>query len=218
MPLPQREVLHLRGLSTDGVMGRCVLQDARELIGGALATQEHSNTTWKRGGLPSVVLTHPKTLSEKAKDSLEKRWESVYGGSKDQRRVAVIEEGMDLTPLTVSLEDLQFLETQKFSDGRIAGWFFVPPHMVGDTEKSTSWGTGIEQQQIGFLSFTLRPDLVSWEAADEPRPDPEAGALLREVRDRRRSCAGTRRRARCSTTAWSGWARTRSTTCCASRT
>ena len=75
VPLPQREVLHLRGLSTDGFMGRSVLQDARELIGGALATQEHSNTTWKRDGLPSVVLRHPKTLSDKAKDGLEKSWE-----------------------------------------------------------------------------------------------------------------------------------------------
>ncbi len=71
---------------------------------------------------------------------------------------------MKLEQLSVTEQDMQFLETRKFSRGEIAGWFHVPPHMIGDTEKSTSWGTGIEQQQIGFLSFTLRPDLVSWEA------------------------------------------------------
>lgn len=157
------EVLHLKGLSTDGHKGRSVLQDMREAIGGALATQEHSNALWSRDATPSVALKHPKVLGEKARKNLEESWEATYGRGEGKRRVAVIEEGMEIQQLSLSPEDGQFLETRAFSRGEIAGAFHVPPHMIGDTEKSTSWGTGIEQQQIGFLVFTLRPDLVLWE-------------------------------------------------------
>jgi len=163
IPLAASEVLHLKGLSTDGRKGRAVLQDAREVIGGALATQEHANTFWKGHALPQVALKHQKTLSPAAKKNLEDSFEATYGGGKGKKRVAVLEEGMDITPLSMTAEDAQFLETRKFQRGEIAGWFHVPPHMIGDTEKTTSWGTGIEQQQIAFLVFTLRPDLVAWE-------------------------------------------------------
>lgn len=157
------EVLHLKGLSTDGLKGRSVLQDMREAIGGAIAQQEHANSLWSRDATPSVVLTHPKTLGQDAARNLEESWESVYGRNKDKRRVAVLEEGMSLQQLSLTPDDGQFLQTRQFTRGEIAGAFHVPPHMIGDTEKSTSWGTGIEQQQIGFLVFTLRPDLVLWE-------------------------------------------------------
>lgn len=161
--LPQSEVLHLRGFSTDGLKGRSVLADAKDMIGGALAAQEHANTTWKKGGLPAVALRHPKNLSEKARKNLEESFEATYGGGKDKRRVAVVEEGMEITPLTPTSQEMQFLDSRKFSYVEIGGWFFVPPFMLGYTEKQTSWGTGIEQQQIGFVVFTARPDLVTWE-------------------------------------------------------
>lgn len=157
------EILHLRGLSTDGYVGRSVLQDASEMIGGALGTQEHSNALWSRDATPSIVLTHPKTLSEKAAKKLEESWEKTYGQGKDKKRIAVLEESMKMERLSITPNDGQFLETRRFQRGEIAGWFHVPPFMIGETEKSTSWGTGIEQQQIGFLIFTLKPDLVTWE-------------------------------------------------------
>jgi len=157
------EVVHLRGLSTDGLMGRSVLQDMREAIGGAIATQDHANSLWSRDATPSVVLKHKNTLSEKARKNLEHTWEETYGRTSEKKRVAVIEEGMEIERLSLSPEDGQFLETRKFSRSEIAGAFHVPPHMIGDTEKSTSWGTGIEQQQIGFVVFTMMPDLSLWE-------------------------------------------------------
>lgn len=162
-PFKQSEILHLRGMTTNGVVGRSVLDDARESMGVALATQQHAATFWKDGGLPTAVLKHPKTLSPKAKESLETGFAKTYGGGADQRRVAVLEEGMELTTLSLSSADAQFLETRKFTRSEIAGLFHVPPHMIGDTEKSTSWGTGIEQQQIGFLTFTLAPWVVAFE-------------------------------------------------------
>lgn len=157
------EIMHLRGLSTDGLVGRSVLQDMREPIGGAIATQEHANSLWSRDATPSVVLSHPKTLTQKAREGLEQSWESTYGRGADKKRVAVLEEGLKLERLSLTPEDGQFLETRKLTRAEIAGAFCVPPHMIGDVDRSTSWGSGIEQQQIGFLTFTLRPDLVLWE-------------------------------------------------------
>jgi HK97 family phage portal protein len=162
LKLSPKEVFHLRGLSTDGVCGRSPLQDARDVIGVAIATQGHAANFWKRDATPSVVLKHPQALSDGAQKRIADAWESTYAGQ-DARRVAVLEEGMEMQQLSVSAQDAQFLETRKFQRSEIAGWFHVPPHMIGDTEKSTSWGTGIEQQQIGFLTFTIRPWLVAFE-------------------------------------------------------
>lgn len=159
----QGEVFHLRGLSTDGVMGRSVLHDARETFGGALATQEHANALWSRDATPSVTLEHPGRLGDKARKNLEESWETVYGQGKDKRRVAVLEEGMKIQQLSLTPNDGQFIETQNLQDYRICGMFRVPPFMVGLTEKQTSWGTGIEQQKIGYWQGTIQPWAVRWE-------------------------------------------------------
>lgn len=159
------DIFHVRGLSSNGYMGRSVLADARDVIGIAQATQESAGTFWANGGGPDVVLKHPGRLSDKAKDSIESHWLASYGGQSAQRRAAVIEEGMDVMPLSLTKRDAQFLETRQFQRGEICGMFQVPPHMIGDTEKSTSWGTGIEQQQIGFIQYTMRRWLVTWEQA-----------------------------------------------------
>lgn len=163
--ISQTNMFHVRGLSTNGYMGRSVLSDARDVIGIAQATQEHAGTFWHEGGRPDIVLSHPKTLSEKAKKGLEQQFAAEYGGGHGQSRVAVVEEGLTVTPISINKDEAQFLETRKFTRGEIAGLFMVPPHMIGDTEKSTSWGTGIEQQQIGFLQYTMRRWLVTWEQA-----------------------------------------------------
>lgn len=163
--LRQDQVFHVRGLSSNGYLGRSVLQDARDVIGIAQATQEHAGTFWAGGGMPDVLLKHPKTLGEKAGRNLEQSWAAAYGGGLGKSRVAVLEEGMDALPLALTKSDSQFLETRQFQRSEIAGLFQVPPHMIGDTEKATSWGTGIEQQQIGFVAYTLRRWLVTWEQA-----------------------------------------------------
>lgn len=159
----QGQILHVRGLSTDGVTGRSVLSDARETFGVALATQNHASRFWSGGGVPRVVLKHPKVIGKGAAN-LEKSWAANYGGGSDQSMVAVLEEGMELTTLSVTAEDSQFLETRQFTRGEICGLFHVPPHMIGDTEKSTSWGTGIEQQSIGYFRHALLPLIVNLEA------------------------------------------------------
>jgi len=158
----QGDILHVRGLSTNGVVGRSVLADARDTFGVALATQSHAARFWNGGGVPRVVLEHPKVIGKAAK-LLEESWAANYGTGSNQSQVAVLEEGMKLSTLSVTAEDAQFLETRQFQRGEICGLFHVPPHMIGDTEKSTSWGSGIEQQQIGYYTHTLLPLIVNLE-------------------------------------------------------
>lgn len=163
LEIPPGEIVHLRGLSTDGVCGRSVLQDARDAIGIAQATQEHAGAYWAGGGVPDVALRHPRVLGDKARKNIEESYAKTYGSGADKRRWIILEEGMEISPLSITAEDAQFLETRQFQRSEIAGLFHVPPHLIGDTEKSTSWGTGIEQQTIGFLHFTILPWLVKWE-------------------------------------------------------
>jgi HK97 family phage portal protein len=158
-----RDVLHVKGMSTDGRSGRSVLQDLREVLGGALATQDHANSLWSKDATPSLALKHPKTLGEKARKNLEESWEQTYGQSSDKRRIAVIEEGMEIQQLSLSPEDGQFLGTSQDLRQQLAAALMVPPFMMGLAEKATSWGSGIEQQQIGLLVFTLSPDAVIYE-------------------------------------------------------
>jgi HK97 family phage portal protein len=163
VPLPAIEVVHLKSLSTDGRLGRSLLQDLREVIGGALATQEHANSLWSNDATPSVVVKHPTTLGITGRKNFEESWEATYGQSKDKRRVAVLEEGMDIKQLSLTPEDGQFLQTQQDLREQIAAALRLPPFMMGLSSKQTSWGTGVEQQQIGIGVFTLGPSTVGWE-------------------------------------------------------
>jgi HK97 family phage portal protein len=167
VPLPAREVLHVKNMSLNGRTGRGLMSDLRELIGGSLALQEHANGLWSRDALPSVVLRHPKNLGgvgSQAVKNIEESWESTYGRDKDRRRTAVLEEGMDITKLSLTAEEGQFLQTKQDLRAEIAAAAMVPPHMMGLVEKVTSWGTGIEQQQIGLMVFTAAPSARMWEA------------------------------------------------------
>jgi HK97 family phage portal protein len=161
--IPAIEMLHVKGLSTDGRRGRSFLQDMREVIGGAIATQDHANSLWSRDATPSVVLKHPLELGKEGRQRLEESWEATYGQGKDKRRVAVLEEGMTIERLSLTPNDGQFLETSQDLRAQIAAKLRVPPFMMGLSEKSTSWGSGIEQQQIGLSVFTLTPTTVTWE-------------------------------------------------------
>lgn len=160
-PLPHEEVFHLRGYSSDGVVGRSILDDAREVVGGALATQRFARRLFDNDATAGVILRHPSTLSEPAATRLREQWDGSHRG--ETRRTAVLEEGMTVEKLTIAPNDAQFLETRQMSRAEIAGLFPVPPHLIGDVDRSTSWGTGIEQQQIAFLQFTLLPLLLRWE-------------------------------------------------------
>lgn len=160
--LQKDQVFHLRGRSSDGLVGRSVLKDARDTLGVAIATQNYSGKFWRNDATPGMLLTAPGKLSPEAKKNLKASWDGAFGGE-GQRGTAVLEDGLKVERLTITAEDSQFIETRKLSRSEIAGIFGVPPHMIGDLDKATF--SNIEHQAIQFVTLCIRPWLVRWEQA-----------------------------------------------------
>lgn len=161
--LPQNRVLHIRGLSDDGMWGYSPITLHREAFGHAIAAQEYGARFFGQGARPGGVLQAKGKLTKDGASRMKESWEAAHSGLSMSQRVAVLEEGVEWKAVGMTNEDAQFLETRQFSVAEIARIFRVPPHMIGDVERSTSWGTGIEQQTIGFVQYTLMPWLVRWE-------------------------------------------------------
>jgi HK97 family phage portal protein len=161
--LSQKEVFHLVGLSLDGVHGVSPLTYARETVGLAQAQEQAGAAVFKNGPRASVVLEHPKQLGEEGRSNIRASLDEYRAGGDREGRALILEEGMKIAPLTMTAEDAQWIESRKFSRSDIAMFFGVPPFMIGDTEKSTSWGSGIEQQNQAFLTYTAEDDLTMWE-------------------------------------------------------
>jgi HK97 family phage portal protein len=157
------EVMHLVGLTLDGITGVSAITYARETIGLSMAQERHGSTTFKNSARPSAVLKHPGQIGPEALANLRASLDAYRSGGDREGQALILEEGMDLSPISMTSEDAQWIESRKFSRTDIAMFFGVPPHMIGDTEKSTSWGSGIEQQSIGFVTYTLEDHLTTWE-------------------------------------------------------
>ncbi len=132
---------------------------AKNAIGMAIACEEYGAKFFANGAAPGGVLEHPGTIKDPQR--VRESWQSTFGGSGNANKIAVLEEGMKYTPIGISPEQAQFLETRKFQINEIARIFRVPPHMVGDLEKSSF--SNIEQQSLEFVKYTLEPWLVRWE-------------------------------------------------------
>jgi HK97 family phage portal protein len=157
--LMPRDVLHIPGLGFDGLVGYSPIAMAKNAIGMAIACEEYGAKFFANGAAPSGVLEHPGTIKDPKK--VREAWQSQFGGSSNAGRVAVLEEGMKYTPISISPEQAQFLETRKFQINEIARIFRIPPHMVGDLEKSSF--SNIEQQSLEFVKYTLDPWVIRWE-------------------------------------------------------
>ena len=153
------EVMHIPGLGFDGLVGYSPIAMAKNAIGLAIAAEEYGSKFYANGAAPSGVLEHPGTLKDPSK--VRDSWSQTFGGSANSHKVAVLEEGMKYTPISISPNEAQFLETRKFQIDEIARIFRVPPHMVGDLEKSSF--SNIEQQSLEFVKYTLDPWVSRWE-------------------------------------------------------
>jgi len=159
------EIFHLRDLTTDGVVGMSRIALAREALGLALTTEKFGAAVFKNGAYPGAVIKMPNQLSPEAFARLKAQVEEHRAGPHNAGKTMIFEDGAEWSALEFSAEDAQFLETRKFQRGEIATFFGVPPHLIGDTEKSTSWGSGIAEQNFGFLTFTLLEWIRAWEDA-----------------------------------------------------
>ncbi|MFK7695396.1 phage portal protein [Paenibacillus sp. HJGM_3] len=166
--LPAYRVFHLSGLGTDGIKGKSPIQQHREAIGLAKATEKYGATYFGNGARPSGVLETDQVLKDQdAVTRLRTNWSEVYGGAANAHKVAVLEGGLKYKPISLPPEDSQFLQTRKFQLSEIARIFRIPPHLLGDLEKATF--SNIEQQSLEFVVHTLRSWLVRWEQAISSR-------------------------------------------------
>lgn len=152
------EVFHMPGLGYDGVKGLSPVAHAAQAIGLSMAAERHGARFFGAGTTLSGVLQTDQRLTASQADAIKARWKAKHSGGNSSHDIAVLDNGTEFKPVSIPNTEAQFIESRGFQTNEICRWFGVPPHMVGDVTKSTSWGTGIEQQAIGFVVYTLRPD------------------------------------------------------------
>lgn len=154
------EVLHIAGLGFDGLIGYSPIAMAKNAIGLSMAAEQYGATFFNNDATPGGVLEHPNVVKDP--ERLRKSWQSQFSGS-NNHSIAVLEEGMTFHQLSIPPDQAQFLDTRKFQLDEIARIFRVPPHMVGDLDRSTF--SNIEQQSLEFVKYTLNPWCIRWEQA-----------------------------------------------------
>lgn len=168
--LPMRMVHHVKAFSVDGFVGLSPIQTNTDSIGLAMATDQHASAVFQRGATMAGVIEAP-TGAAKIKDQasvdrlLDKFTERHGGGLRNAFSVALLQDGMSYKQLAMDNEKAQLLESRSFGVAEICRLYKVPPHMVQHMEKSTTWGSGIEQMSLGFVIYTLLPWLKRTEAA-----------------------------------------------------
>ena len=166
--LPASQVLHIPGLTIPGYLhGVSVVEYARQTIGLGLGAEKQAGKQMANAATPNVVISVPGKVDDAVQrfvDAFDKR----HSGLDNVGRTAALGGGATVTKLSMTNDEMQFLESRHFEVGEVCRWFGVPPHMVGENEKESSWGTGIEQQEIAYVTHTLRPWLTLFEGAFAP--------------------------------------------------
>lgn len=152
------EVLHIPGLGFDGLVGYSPIALAKNAIGISIACEEYGASFFGNNANPSGVLEHPGVL--KNPEKLRDAWHRAYGG-KNAHKVAVLEEGVKFTPISIPNNEAQFLETRKFQIEEIARLYRVPLHMIGDLDHATF--SNVEHLSLDFVKYSLDPWIVRWE-------------------------------------------------------
>lgn len=158
----QDDMLHFPGFGFNGLRGMSVIRyAARNAAGTAMAMDEYSGRFFAGGAHPSVVLSTEKAMKPETIEALREAFANRYSGVQNAHRLPlVLTEGMKADALSLTAEDAQLLEGRKFQIVDIARAFGVPPHLIGETSASTSWGTGIEAMGRAFVAFSLQSHLV----------------------------------------------------------
>lgn len=160
-----KDVIHIRAMGPSLLQGISPIGAARQALGLAVAAEEYGARLFGSGNLMAGILQTDQRLLPEAADRLKARWKAKVQGLANAHDVVVLDSGAKWQAIGIPPEDSQFIESRKFQVTEVARLYGIPPHMLGDVEKSTSWGTGIEQQGIGFNIYTLRPWLARVEQA-----------------------------------------------------
>ena len=161
LDLTQQDIFHLRGMSLDGIRGISVVGHAAEELGLSIQAAKYASKIFKNGAVPGGVLKHPKSLADdeilRLKESLEE-----FRGADNAQKLLLLEDGMAYERIAMTSVDAQLLQIMELTQYDIAMRFGVPPHMIGLTSKTTSWGSGIEQIGSAFVAYTLQDYLTMW--------------------------------------------------------
>lgn len=155
------EIMHLRGLSSDGLRGLSPIETAREAVGLSIATEEYGARFFANGTHVGSYLESPEPLGEKALKNLRDSFSANYGGVTNAHKIPILENGVKLQRLNMTTRDAQFIEARRFQLLEICRIFRVPPHKVYELERATF--SNIEQQSIDFVSDSIQPWLTRWE-------------------------------------------------------
>ncbi len=162
--IDQDDILHIPGLGFDGLRGLSPIRySAKQAMGLSLAADEYSAKFFANGARPDYVVTTPGKMDSEQAKLFRESWMSRYSGLQNAHIPAILTGGGDVKTLSLNPEDAQLIQTRSFQAADIARFYGVPPHMIGLIDKSTSFGTGIEQQSIGFVKYTLQRHLVKFE-------------------------------------------------------
>jgi HK97 family phage portal protein len=185
-PVDSNDVVHIMGMTLpESPTGMSVISYARQAIGLGLAAEEFGARFFGEGAHMTGVVEIDADLDVNRARQIKENFSASHSGLKNSHTVGVLSGGAKWKPISVSPEDAQFLGTRAAQNLDIAMIFGVPPHMLGQVDKTTSWGTGIEQQGLGFLAYTLSAWLGRFEdawSAMLPKPQSarfNADALLR---------------------------------------
>lgn len=150
------EIMHIAGFGYNGISGLSPVEMAKRTLGTAIAGDRLAARFYLKGSMLSGVINVKAPLARQSQaDAIRQKWLQKHGGVGHAAEVAVLDAETTFQPLTIPPDQLQFLESRRWETTEIARWFGIPPHLVGDVEKSTSWGTGIEQQNVGFVDYTV---------------------------------------------------------------
>lgn len=151
------DIFHVPGMGYDGITGCSPIRLASTSIGLGLAAEEYGARLWSQGSLLGGVLQTEQRLTQPDADRLKTNWRAKMAGLNKAHEVAILDSGAKFQPVTMPNNDAQFLESRDFQVSEVSRWFGVPPFLLNQTDKSTSWGTGLEQQATGFVKFDLHP-------------------------------------------------------------
>ena len=162
LTVDQADMIHVTNLGFDGIKSMSTLQHALRNVGGAaLAVDEYSSTYFKNNATPSIAITLPPgdELSPDALQQFRSQWEQKHAGVANSHVPTILSNGMEVKPISMSAEDAQLIATRNFQVEDICRVFGVPPFMVGHTQNTSSWGTGVEQMGLGFVKYTMQRHL-----------------------------------------------------------
>ena len=151
----EADMLHVVGRTLNGVIGVSPMTYARHVMGGAMSADKVAGKMFSQGLMLGGTFETDQPVKEEKRALFQERLKE-YQGAMAAGRAPLLEGGIKFKPVGMNPNDAQMLQTREFGVAQICRWFRVPPHMVGHTTNSTSWGTGLEEQKLGFLTFTLQ--------------------------------------------------------------